>query len=309
MTNDTTKQNPRKNISDFLFSIIEAEEEVSPAVITGIADDAGARARGPLGVTERVTARAGVSPGRSPGDKRSARLQALIACIPEIERKRKRRQPATLTPKGQFGGPTRHKPSFLDEVAAIPEPTAQDFRDLRRLALNLSREQCGKLFRLHKGTVEHWEYGRTRIPFSAYLVLHLLRESDRSRSLSVAREREASKPRQSEKDFGSGVAEYLPRSEAAPASHPVPLDQQGRYVSHRERVGLLRQRMARFSSIYNAAWSMRQEAFGPEGKKRAAEKLAAVLMRELWDCNDCEALICAVAHAQLDERFGFPWEV
>lgn len=277
MDNDTSNRETCKNISESPFLIVEeGDRQVD------------------RDVTSQVTARDVPSPGRSQSTVR--RLQSLLANVEEIERNRKRRPAAALTPKGQFGGPNQHQPAYLDEIATTPEPTAQEFRDLRRKTLSLSREQCGKLLHLHKGTIEGWEYGLRRIPFSAFLVLRLLSLTHRSATREAALDRSP-----------SGVAEYPPKSEVP--LHVVPLAEQSRFIPRRQRAMMLQARMHQFTSIYNAAWFVRDAAFGTEERKKgAAQDFAAVLLRELWDCDDPEALIYAVADSLTLSPYGVPWE-
>jgi len=218
-----------------------------------------------------------------------ARLQTLRDNEEEIKRNRKRRLPAHPTPRGQFGGTAQYKPAFLEEIATLREPAAQEFRDLRRQTLNLSRGQCADLLRLCKGTIDGWEHGLSRIPFSAYLALHLLSDGHRSRFRVL---------------FSDNSA---PPAEAG----PFPLEPQERRTSGRERANMLRERMHRFSSIYNAAWGVRDAAFGGnhDRKRGNIETFAEVLMKELWNCDDPEALIYAVADAIMaNTRGGIPWE-
>ncbi len=171
----------------------------------------------------------------------------------------------------------------------MPEPTAQEFRDLRRQTLNLSRQQCAGLLRLCKGTIDGWEHGLSRIPFSAYLALHLLSDGHRSRFRVL----------------------FSDNSAPPAGAEPFPVEPQEQYKSGRERANMLRERMHRFASIYNAAWGVRDAAFGgnQDRKRGNIETFAEVLMKELWNCDDPEALIYAVADAIMaNTRGGVPWE-
>jgi hypothetical protein len=88
-----------------------------------------------------------------------------------------------------------------------------------------------------------------------------------------------------------------------------PLNLEGRFQSRRERAAGLRERMGRFSAIYNAAWLVRHAYFGPSERQReAVMQLIGVLLQELRATNDYEACLFAVADALYASPLGVPWE-
>lgn len=82
-----------------------------------------------------------------------------------------------------------------------------------------------------------------------------------------------------------------------------------RFESRRERALALRNRMAGFSIIYNAAWHVRNSQHGDKERRDLnAKRFAAVLERELENCKDPEALIFAVADSLTSFNSELPWE-
>jgi transcriptional regulator with XRE-family HTH domain len=78
-------------------------------------------------------------------------------------------------------------------VAAWSQPYMQlrqadgeEFFQLRRHVLQLSRADVARLLRVAKNTVWDWETGRTRLPFCAFFALRLIAESLRFRLASEA---------------------------------------------------------------------------------------------------------------------------
>jgi len=64
-----------------------------------------------------------------------------------------------------------------------------------------------------------------------------------------------------------------------------------------------------FSAIYNAGWLVRDAYFGP--RQRSEEmmmRFVAVLLQEMRNCRDIEALIFAVTDTLTCSRHGVPWE-
>lgn len=104
------------------------------------------------------------------------------------------------------------------------------------------------------------------------------------------------------------ISERAP--EPAPDSVPTePRPELGRRIGRRERVNSLRARMESFSSIYNAAWFVRNAYFGPEERrKRYAQALLLKVYEELCRSDDCEAILFAVADALYSSPAGVPWE-
>jgi hypothetical protein len=98
---------------------------------------------------------------------------------------------------------------------------------------------------------------------------------------------------------------------------PIPLVQpdlppanfETRWQSRRARASALRERMQVFSSIYNAAWLIRDSQHGCANRREdLVRQFVAVLAIELRDCRDYEALIFAVADALTASPNGLPWE-
>lgn len=88
-----------------------------------------------------------------------------------------------------------------------------------------------------------------------------------------------------------------------------PVSLEGRWMSRRERAAQVRERMQRFSAIYNAGWLMRDTYFGPaQRREQYAVRFIAVLLQEMRSTRDYEALLYAVADALTCSSLGVPWE-
>ncbi len=71
----------------------------------------------------------------------------------------------------------------------------------------------------------------------------------------------------------------------------------------------LRERMLKFSNIYNAAWMVRHYQRGaPQSLAGAINRFCSVLEQELEKATDNEALIYAVAESLTLSPHGMPWE-
>jgi len=68
----------------------------------------------------------------------------------------------------------------------IRQASGEEFFQLRRYILQLSRADVARLLRVAKNTIWDWETCRTRLPFSAYFSLRLIAESLRFRLASEA---------------------------------------------------------------------------------------------------------------------------
>jgi transcriptional regulator with XRE-family HTH domain len=68
----------------------------------------------------------------------------------------------------------------------IRQADGEEFFQLRRHVLQLSRADVARLLRVAKNTVWDWETGRTRLPFCAFFALRLISESLRFRLASEA---------------------------------------------------------------------------------------------------------------------------
>lgn len=65
----------------------------------------------------------------------------------------------------------------VDELQCTPER----FHELRRDVLLLNREQTARVLRVGRSTVANWESARNPVPFTAFLALLLIAESERYR--------------------------------------------------------------------------------------------------------------------------------
>lgn len=75
------------------------------------------------------------------------------------------------------------------------------------------------------------------------------------------------------------------------------------------RAKRLRARMLQFNELYNLAWHVRAAQHGREGfRLDKVDEFAKVLLRELQNCKDPEALLYAVADALTAYPRGLPWE-
>jgi len=111
----------------------------------------------------------------------------------------------------------------------------------------------------------------------------------------------------------SGTGKY-PKSGIRSPVHPVqselsPVVLEGRWRNRRERAAELRERMAVFAAIYNAGWLVRDSYFGSRQlNDQRILQFVAVLISELRDCRDAEALMFAVADALTASKHGVPWD-
>lgn len=84
---------------------------------------------------------------------------------------------------------------------------------------------------------------------------------------------------------------------------------EGRFRSRRERANELRERMAQFPAIYNAAYMVRDAYFGPDARRQRMVKALIVAMYDaLRSSDDCEAILFAVADALYASPSGVPWD-
>ncbi len=67
--------------------------------------------------------------------------------------------------------------------------------------------------------------------------------------------------------------------------------------------------MAVFSAIYSAGYMVRDRYFGAdEQRQEKAMEFIAVMLQEMRQTNDLEALLFAVADALYASPLGVPWE-
>lgn len=84
---------------------------------------------------------------------------------------------------------------------------------------------------------------------------------------------------------------------------------EGRAQSARARAAALRQRMAVFARIYNAAYMVRHSQHGyAQRREEYVMRFVAALIDEMRHCRDFEALIFAVADSITADPLGVPWE-
>ena len=82
-----------------------------------------------------------------------------------------------------------------------------------------------------------------------------------------------------------------------------------RFRSSRERANELRERMAKFSRIYNAGWMVRNAYYGPTARQDEAVKvLIAAMIEELRTTSDYTACMFALADALYASPSGVPWD-
>lgn len=83
----------------------------------------------------------------------------------------------------------------------------------------------------------------------------------------------------------------------------------GRGVSSRARVAALRERMFRFSAIYNAAYMVRHSQYRSDSvRQESMRRFVVALVQEMRHCRDFEALMYAVADSLTSNPLGVPWE-
>lgn len=103
-------------------------------------------------------------------------------------------------------------------------------------------------------------------------------------------------------------AHQLGNEHTAPAP-PVAIVASGPYGTHRHRAHELRARMAVFSAIYNAAYMIRVSYFGiDEHRHEKVMHFIAVMLQEMRQTQDFEALLYAIADALYASPLGVPWE-
>jgi len=82
-----------------------------------------------------------------------------------------------------------------------------------------------------------------------------------------------------------------------------------RFRTRRERAAELEERMHQFSGIYNAGWIVRNAYFGPEQRlHESVMQFIAVMLTELRETRDYEALVFAIADTLTASPHGVPWE-
>ena len=80
-------------------------------------------------------------------------------------------------------------------------------------------------------------------------------------------------------------------------------------IGRRERAVRLAERMLAFSSVYQAAWLVRDSWHGrPERQAECINKMAEAVKTELERTSDREALLYAIADALYCSPLGVPWE-
>jgi hypothetical protein len=83
----------------------------------------------------------------------------------------------------------------------------------------------------------------------------------------------------------------------------------GRGASKRARAAALRERMFRFSAIYNAAYMVRHTQYlNDAAREESMRHFVVTLAKEMRHCNDFEALMYAVADSLTSNPLGLPWE-
>lgn len=103
------------------------------------------------------------------------------------------------------------------------------------------------------------------------------------------------------------VVAQIGGEQLAPTAPDV--DAQVRRASPRQRAAALRQRMMRFSTVYNAGWHIRYCLHGdPKRLAEAAAKFCEVIANEIASATDKEALIYAIADTVTCSPYGVPWE-
>lgn len=177
----------------------------------------------------------------------------------------------------------RREKSWMQPIRAIPPHTSERILELRR-DLSLSRADAARLLRVARNTVWDWETGYRSAPFSAYLALSLLAERHSVRDVQ--------------------------RLAAVPLESPAPrLQMLDQPKGRRAQAAQLRERMEKFSGIYNAAWLLRDARHGvPLRRQELAWRFANALAKELLKTLDHEALLYAVADSITCSPLGLPWE-
>jgi DNA-binding transcriptional regulator YiaG len=200
----------------------------------------------------------------------------------------------------------RRPRQWLNVLLEMPDVTSESFVALRHGVLNLSRSDVSRLLRVARNTVWDWETGYRSAPFSAFLALTLLRESQRLVD-SVDPWRRAPLSGAADARMLSGLRELQP---VAPlVDDLLPRIDRASRAGRRGRILLLQERMKTFSSIYNAAWHVRDAWHGSELRRQEVIwRFVQVLVCELRQCRDFEALIYAVADALYASPQGVPWE-
>lgn len=200
---------------------------------------------------------------------------------------------------------SRKRKPVLDRFLTMPEPSGEHLLHLRRESLAFSRADVSRLLRVARNTVWDWESGYRDPPFSAFLSLWMLADVCRHASewpleLPDARNAGAAQP-----------ASHVTSLAVAPPSMSsmVQLSQRRARIGWRGRARDLRERMSRFSSIYNAAWLVRDSWHGSELRKQEyVWKFVQALVAELQRGEDLEALIYAVADSLSCASSGVPWQ-
>lgn len=104
-------------------------------------------------------------------------------------------------------------------------------------------------------------------------------------------------------DVGARIAERLTMLQMAAVNSAAMRN------SPRQRAAQLRERMMKFSSIYNAAWMVRNyQHTAAKPLEKAINDFCIVLARELDQATDKEALLYAVAESLTSSPYGVPWE-
>ena len=182
----------------------------------------------------------------------------------------------------------RKPAQWLQVVFDLPDASPDALLSIRRDALNLSREDACRVLRISRNTLWDWETGRRRPPYSAYLALRCLAENVRRSTVPI------------------DPAHDITAPDPGPLAAMLEAE---RTAGERGRVRLLQERMRAFTSIYNAAWLVRDSWYGPTMRRQESVwVLVTTLIRELRQCADFEGLLYALADALTASPRGVPWQ-
>lgn len=182
----------------------------------------------------------------------------------------------------------RTPPQWLQAITDLPNVNAETMLRIRRDVLNLSRADAARTLRVRNNTIWDWETGTRRPPFSAYLALRCLADSSRRSLLPI--------------DPATDL-------QAPDAALLVPILEKEAVSGTQGRALQMQARMRAFSSIYNAAWLVRDSWYGPSMRRQQSVwALVNALVRELRQCADFEALLYSLADALTASPQGVPWK-
>jgi DNA-binding transcriptional regulator YiaG len=229
---------------------------------------------------------------------------------------------------------------WMQPVLELPKHTSGEMLAVRREVLGLSRADAARLLRVARNTIWDWETGYRSAPFSAYALLRVLADQGRHRgaapdptagAISVPLALEARAVRlESHRKYARGELAPLGINPATgkrrqstgrypksgflspilkPDDSTPRVSLEGRFKSRRERANELRDRMARFSAIYNAGYMVRNAYFGLDARQEdTVKQFIAVLLSELRSTSDYTACLFAVADALYASPSGVPWD-